>query len=161
MDSNALLAAKIEALEEKYAVHDQPFQLVFEAIKQLNACPALPAKELGFHTLSSTRKASDQTRIKAEGLWGSDFDFREIGVCRVEKEVGFVRDEGAGDSEYRMAGGGDPTVADGLASGRRWFFAPAGREIGEGDAGGERGGEADAEDHIIQRDGGVEVDEGF
>jgi hypothetical protein len=28
MDSNALLAEKIEALEEKYADHDQQFQLV-------------------------------------------------------------------------------------------------------------------------------------
>ena len=39
MDSNALLAEKIEALEEKYADHDQQFQLVFEAIKQLIAAP--------------------------------------------------------------------------------------------------------------------------
>jgi hypothetical protein len=35
MDSNALLAEKIEALEAKYADHDQQFQLVFDAIKQL------------------------------------------------------------------------------------------------------------------------------
>jgi hypothetical protein len=35
MDSNALLAEKIEALEAKYAEHDQHFQLVFDAIKQL------------------------------------------------------------------------------------------------------------------------------
>ncbi len=53
MDSNALLAEKIEALEEKYADHDQQFQLVFEAIKQLIAAPAPPAKELGFHTIPS------------------------------------------------------------------------------------------------------------
>lgn len=53
MDSNALLAEKIEALEEKYADHDQQFQLVFEAIKQLIASPIPPAKELGFHTIPS------------------------------------------------------------------------------------------------------------
>jgi hypothetical protein len=44
MDSNALLAEKIEALEEKYADHDQQFQLVFEAIKQLIAAPILQSK---------------------------------------------------------------------------------------------------------------------
>jgi hypothetical protein len=57
MDSNALLAEKIEALEEKYAEHDQQFQLVFEAIKQLIATPAPPAKELGFHTIPSSHSA--------------------------------------------------------------------------------------------------------
>ena len=55
MDSNALLAEKIEALEEKYADHEQQFQLVFEAIKQLIATPPPPAKELGFHTLPSAQ----------------------------------------------------------------------------------------------------------
>ena len=57
MDSNALLAEKIEALEEKYADHDQQFQLVFEAIKQLISSPIPPAKELGFHTLPSATSA--------------------------------------------------------------------------------------------------------
>ena len=57
MDSNALLAEKIEALEEKYADHDQQFQLVFEAIKQLIASPVPPAKELGFHTIPSAHHA--------------------------------------------------------------------------------------------------------
>ncbi|MCU0751960.1 MAG: ORF6N domain-containing protein [Akkermansiaceae bacterium] len=57
MDSNALLAEKIEALEEKYADHDQQFQLVFEAIKQLIASPTPPAKELGFHTIPSAHSA--------------------------------------------------------------------------------------------------------
>lgn len=49
MDSNALLAEKIEALEAKYAEHDQHFEVVFEAIKQLIATPAPPAREMGFH----------------------------------------------------------------------------------------------------------------
>jgi len=62
MDSNALLAEKIEALEEKYADHDQQFQLVFDAIKQLIATPAPPAKELGFHTLPSAHAAKKTTR---------------------------------------------------------------------------------------------------
>ncbi len=37
MDSNAMLAEKIEALEAKYAEHDQHFDVVFEAIKLLIA----------------------------------------------------------------------------------------------------------------------------
>lgn len=49
MDSNALLAEKIDALEEKYADHDQQFQLVFDAIKQLIAAPPHPTREIGFH----------------------------------------------------------------------------------------------------------------
>jgi ORF6N domain len=50
MDSNALLAEKIEALEAKYAEHDQHFEVVFEAIKQLIATPTPPTREIGFHT---------------------------------------------------------------------------------------------------------------
>ncbi len=50
MDSNALLAEKIEALEAKYAEHDQHFQLVFDAIKQLIAADDAPKREIGFHT---------------------------------------------------------------------------------------------------------------
>jgi hypothetical protein len=50
MDSNALLAEKIEALEAKYSDHDQQFQIVFEAIKQLIATPSPPSREMGFHT---------------------------------------------------------------------------------------------------------------
>ena len=57
MDSNALLAEKIESLEEKYADHDQQFQLVFEAIKQIIATPTPPTKELGFHTIPSSHAA--------------------------------------------------------------------------------------------------------
>lgn len=49
MDSNALLAEKIEALEAKYAEHDQHFEVVFEAIKQLISTPAAPQREMGFH----------------------------------------------------------------------------------------------------------------
>jgi hypothetical protein len=62
MDSNALLAEKIEALEEKYADHDQQFQLVFEAIKQLIATPVPPPKELGFHTIPSAHAAKKPSR---------------------------------------------------------------------------------------------------
>lgn len=49
MDSNALLAEKIEALEDKYAEHDQHFQIVFEAIKQLISSPTPTTREIGFH----------------------------------------------------------------------------------------------------------------
>ena len=65
MDSNALLAEKIEALEEKYADHDRQFQLVFDAIKQLIATPAPPPKELGFHTLPSASAKKPSRRTKA------------------------------------------------------------------------------------------------
>lgn len=50
MDSNALLAEKIEKLERKYAGHDQHFQLVFDAIKQLIQTPDPPKRQIGFHT---------------------------------------------------------------------------------------------------------------
>jgi hypothetical protein len=49
MDSNALLAEKIQSLEAKYADHDQQFQLVFDAIRQLIAADAAPKREMGFH----------------------------------------------------------------------------------------------------------------
>jgi hypothetical protein len=52
MQSNKLLAEKIEKLEEKY---DQNFQIVFDAIKQLIAADENPSKELGFHTIKSKR----------------------------------------------------------------------------------------------------------
>ena len=48
MQSNKLLAEKIEKLEEKY---DQNFQIVFDAIKQLITADDNPSKELGFHTI--------------------------------------------------------------------------------------------------------------
>lgn len=48
MQSNKLLAEKIEKLEGKY---DQNFQIVFEAINQLIAADEIPSKELGFHTI--------------------------------------------------------------------------------------------------------------
>ena len=54
MDSNELLAEKIEALEQKYAEHDSQFHLVFDAIKQLISAEAAsktqPKREMGFHT---------------------------------------------------------------------------------------------------------------
>ncbi len=50
MQSNKLLAEKIEKLEEKY---DQNFQIVFDAIKQLIAADNQPSKELGFHTIKN------------------------------------------------------------------------------------------------------------
>ena len=54
MDSNKLLADKIEALEQKYAEHDSQFHLVFDAIKPLISADAdaktQPKREMGFHT---------------------------------------------------------------------------------------------------------------
>jgi hypothetical protein len=49
MDSNALLAEKIESLEAKYSDHDQQFQIVFDAIRQLIAADDGPKREIGFH----------------------------------------------------------------------------------------------------------------
>lgn len=49
MQSNKLLAEKIESLEKKY---DQNFQIVFDAIKQLIIADSTPTKELGFHTIN-------------------------------------------------------------------------------------------------------------
>lgn len=50
MQSNKLLAEKIEKLEEKY---DQNFQIIFDAIRQLIAADDNPSKELGFHTIKA------------------------------------------------------------------------------------------------------------
>jgi len=50
MDSNQLLAEKIETLEQKYSEHDQNFTLVFDAIKQLISGDSNPRREMGFHT---------------------------------------------------------------------------------------------------------------
>ena len=50
MDSNALLAEKIDALEQKYAEHDQHFLIVFDAIKQLITADDTPKRQIGFHT---------------------------------------------------------------------------------------------------------------
>ncbi len=49
MDSNALLAEKLQSLEAKYADHDQQFKLVFDAIRQIIAADASPKREVGFH----------------------------------------------------------------------------------------------------------------
>lgn len=62
MDSNALLAEKIESLERKYANHDQQFQIVFDAIKRLISSPAKPSKELGFHTIASSEKSQKSSK---------------------------------------------------------------------------------------------------
>ena len=50
MDSNALLAEKIETLEQKNAEHDPHFLIVFDAIKQLITAEDTPKREIGFHT---------------------------------------------------------------------------------------------------------------
>lgn len=65
MDSNALLADKIEQLEKKYADHDQQFQIVFDAIKKLITSPASPGKEMGFHTISGRTQATKNTKRRS------------------------------------------------------------------------------------------------
>ena len=65
MDSNALLADKIEQLEKKYADHDQQFQIVFDAIKKLITSPASPGKEMGFHTISGRAQTTKNTKRRS------------------------------------------------------------------------------------------------
>jgi hypothetical protein len=49
MSTHKDLARKLDALERKLGEHDQKFQSVFEAIRQLMVPPALPAKRcIGF-----------------------------------------------------------------------------------------------------------------
>jgi len=43
------LAIKIEALERKYANHDEKIQKIFEAIRQLIAPAEEPKRKIGFH----------------------------------------------------------------------------------------------------------------
>jgi len=65
MDSNALLADKIEQLEKKYADHDQHFQIVFDAIKQLISSPTKPGKEIGFHTIAGRSQSTKNTKQRS------------------------------------------------------------------------------------------------
>lgn len=61
MDSNSDLARKIAEMEEKY---DGQFQVVFDAIRQLIAPAAKPAREMGFHTLPQPGPAKKTSRRK-------------------------------------------------------------------------------------------------
>ena len=54
MDSNRELAREIRDLEKKY---DGQFRIVFDAIRQLMAPAAKPAREMGFHTLPKPKPA--------------------------------------------------------------------------------------------------------
>jgi len=44
------LAVKFEALEKKYAEHDEKIRDIFEAIRQLMSPPEEPKRRIGFHT---------------------------------------------------------------------------------------------------------------
>jgi hypothetical protein len=44
------LAHKIEALERKYAAHDEEIQVIFKAIKKLLEPPTRPKRRIGFRT---------------------------------------------------------------------------------------------------------------
>ena len=48
MSTHKDLARKIDALERKYAKHDQQFQIVFDAIKKLLQPPLSPKRRIGF-----------------------------------------------------------------------------------------------------------------
>jgi len=48
MTTHKDLAHKIDALERKYAKHDQQFQIVFDAIKKLLQPPVSPKRRIGF-----------------------------------------------------------------------------------------------------------------
>lgn len=70
MQSNKLLAEKIESLEKK---HDQNFQIVFDAIKQLITADSSPTKELGFHTINKQSKFQPLPPWRPWRLGGSTF----------------------------------------------------------------------------------------
>ena len=61
MDSNRELAREIRDLEKKY---DGQFRIVFDAIRQLMAPAAKPAREMGFHTLPKPKPARKALRRK-------------------------------------------------------------------------------------------------
>lgn len=63
--THADLARKLEAMEKKY---DGQFRIVFDAIRQLMAPAAKPAREMGFHTLPKPKLAKKVSRRKA---WSS------------------------------------------------------------------------------------------
>ena len=48
MATHKHLARKIEALEHKYAQHDEEIQVVFQAIKKLLEPPAVPKRRIGY-----------------------------------------------------------------------------------------------------------------
>lgn len=58
--SNADLAGKLEQMEKKY---DGQFRIIFDAIRQLMAPAAKPAREMGFHTIPAP-KPSRKPRTK-------------------------------------------------------------------------------------------------
>jgi len=57
--SNAELARKLAALEQKY---DAQFKIVFDAIRQLMSPPAKPKREIGFHVKYDDDKSKAKKR---------------------------------------------------------------------------------------------------
>ena len=53
--THAELAGKLDEMEEKY---DDPFRIVFDALRRLMTPPADPAREMGFHTIPKPKSAS-------------------------------------------------------------------------------------------------------
>jgi hypothetical protein len=49
MSTHKDLAHKIEALERKYARHDEEIQVIFKTIKKLLAPPKSPRRRIGFN----------------------------------------------------------------------------------------------------------------
>ena len=52
--THAELAGKLDEMEEKY---DDPFRIVFDALRRLMTPPADPAREMGFHTIPKPKSA--------------------------------------------------------------------------------------------------------
>jgi hypothetical protein len=63
LSSHTELARKLEQMEKKY---DGQFRIVFDAIRQLMTPPAKPAREMGFHAIT-TPKPSRKRRTKGNG----------------------------------------------------------------------------------------------
>ena len=59
LSSNAELARKLEALEEKY---DAQFKMVFDAIRQLMSPAPTKRKEIGFHVKHDDEKPKARKR---------------------------------------------------------------------------------------------------
>ena len=72
LQSNAELAAKLDALEEKY---DSQFSIVFEAIRELMNPPDVPTNPIGFSPLSLDAPTPSPTwacrrRFATSDRWG-------------------------------------------------------------------------------------------
>ena len=53
-----------------------------------------------------------ESRVPVDCFWFSDFDFREVGMCRIQEVVEFARDNDARNSQEQAPLFRDPIGAD-------------------------------------------------